>query len=481
MENTSFTANGALTLATSLNRNVDLFAVIGSARNNPGDALKKFMLAYAEDSVTALRILLWARDARGGAGERQVFRVIMNWLAKNEKRSAVSILMSGKISEIGRFDDYVDLLCSDSIALPIRKDVAKSLKTAIKTKTDNAGLIAKWLPRKGKEAAILRGLMDLNPKEYRKMLVDATNVVESKMCSKQWDDINFGHVPSVAMSRYTKSFARNAQEKFTAYKEALVSGEVKAKAGALYPYDVTRTAEFGDAVVANEQWKALPDFFTGASKMLPMIDVSGSMSCPAGGSNNVQCVDVAVSLGIYLAERQEGHFKDLAMTFETTPKWAIINQPDIKSKVSYVKGLDWGGTTNIQAAFDLLLKTAIDNQVPQSDMPEYIIIISDMEFNVAIGRGWNFVKRDKNPETSYNVINEKFEQAGYVRPNIIFWNVNARSQNIQVKSDENGTAMITGFSPAIMQSVIKADEITPESVMLNAISSKRYDIDGLTI
>jgi uncharacterized protein with von Willebrand factor type A (vWA) domain len=212
-----------------------------------------------------------------------------------------------------------------------------------------------------------------------------------------------------------------------------------------------------------------------------MIDVSGSMYCPAGGSGEVSCMDVAISLGIYLAERQEGHFKNWAMTFETAPKWANINQKTIKEKVDYVRELPWGGSTDIQAAFDLLLNSAVENNVPQSDMPEYIIIISDMEFNIATSSEDYFGSRKKKKVTNYQAINEKFEKAGYVRPNIIFWNVKARSKNIQVTADENGTAMITGFSPAIMQSVLKAEEITPESVMLKAISSPRYDIDGLTV
>lgn len=475
MANVALTANGAKTLASSLNRNVDLFAVIGSARNNPNDALEKFILAYAEDPKTALRILLWARDARGGAGERLVFRTIMDWLAKYEKRAAVSIMLSGKIPELGRFDDLVPLLCHDAIPTQIRFHLAEQLKVAMETKSANAGLIAKWLPRKGKEAAIIRGLMKLGPKAYRKLLVETSNTVETKMCAKQWDEINFSQVPSVAMARYTNAFARNAKERFSAYKEALANGKVKAKASALYPYDVIRTAQFGDAEVADAQWKELQDYLDGASKMLPMIDVSGSMNCPAGGFGKVSCMDVAISLGIYLAERQEGHFKNLAMTFETAPKWANIDQKTIKEKVDYVRELPWGGSTNIQAAFDLLLNSAVENNVPQSDMPEYIIIISDMEFNAAT----SFDR--KKMITNYQAINEKFEKAGYVRPNIIFWNVNARSQNIQVKSDENGTTMITGFSPAIMQSVLKAEEITPESVMLRAISSRRYDIDGLTV
>lgn len=481
MENRSLTANGASTLASSLNHNVDLFAIIGSVRNYPNAALDKFIEAYAEDPKTALRILLWARDARGGAGERQVFRFIMNWLAENDKRAVTSIMLSGKIPELGRFDDYVPLLCNEKIPRQIRFHLAEQLKVAMQIRAKNAGLIAKWLPRKGKEAAIIRNLMGLSPKTYRKLLVSNTNVVETKMCAKDWCSIDFNQVPSVAMARYTRAFSRNAPEKFEAYRQSLVNGEVKAKAGALFPYDVVRTLKHGDAEIANEQWKALPDFLDGASKILPMVDVSSSMYCRAGGLSSVTCMDVAISLGIYLSERQSGYFKNLLMTFETEPEWGVLNEEDdIKSKVEYVKGLSWRGNTNLQAAFELLLETAVTNNVPQKDMPEYIIIISDMEFDQAVDEYGAWTSEPRNP-TNYEAINEKFEDAGYVRPNIIFWNVNARSNNIQVKYDENGTAMITGFSPAIMKSILKAERITPESVMLDTISSKRYDIEGLTV
>jgi hypothetical protein len=474
-----FTANGALTLATSFNKNLDLFSVIGSSRNDPSVALEKFKLAFNEDQSTAIRILLWARDARGGAGERDIFRKIMAWLAVESKRSTVSIMLSGKIEELGRFDDYVDLLVNENIIKPLREQIAQRLRYSIESASDVAGLVAKWLPRKGKESAIIRQLMGLTPKAYRKMLVEATNVVESKMCAKTWEDINFSHVPSVAMARYSKAFGKNSTEAFVQYKKDLEEGKVEAKASVLYPYDVLRTAESGDAEIADAQWKALPDYLDGASKMLPMIDVSGSMTVPAGSKGSLSCMDVAVSLGIYLSQKQEGAFKNLAMTFESDPSWITIDKPTIAENISHVKSAPWGGSTDIQAAFELLLKTAVTNKVPASDMPEHIIIISDMEFNEAQG-DYGFGQQRPKKKTNFAAIESKFEEAGYVRPNIIFWNVNARADNVQVVGDENKTSMISGFSAAIMKSIIRCEEITPMKIMYDAIGSARYDIMGLT-
>lgn len=483
-DNFSTTANGAVSLKSSFDKNLDFFSIVGSCRNQVMDAIRAFDAAYQENSKTAIRILLWARDARGGAGERKIFRIIVAHMLEKEqwgKVAAVSIMLSGVVEEIGRYDDYVEFLANEKVPVEVRRQIAKRLMNGITNDPSISGLIAKWLPRKGKEAAIIRNLMDLNPKMYRKMLVAATNVVETKMCAQEWSKIEFSHVPSVAMSRYTKAFARNSQEQFTAYKEALKAGTVKAKASVLFPYDVTRTAQFGDKEVADAQWKELPDYLNGASKILPMIDVSGSMCCAVGNNSSLNCMDIAISLGIYIAERQEGAFKNMAMTFETEPSWIIINQPTIKEKVDYVKGALWGGSTNIENAFNLLLTTATIHNVSNDEMPEYIIIISDMEFDRATGSFSIRSRKANDMETMYQTIDAKFEAAGYTRPKIIFWNVNARSQNVQVAADTGGTAMISGFSPAIMKSILACEEISPTKVMLEAISSSRYDIVNVTV
>jgi len=476
--NLGFTTNGAVTHTTSDSAHVDLFMIIGSCRNNVADAVKVFERAYYTDKALALRILFWARDCRGGAGERKVFRAIMEHLAKISPADASAIMSSGVIEELGRYDDYVALLCNDMIDVSSRKSVALSIRKIIES--GEGGLAAKWMPRKGIEAAKIRNLMGLTPKRYRKMLVAATNVVETKMCAKQWDDIVFKHVPSVAMARYTKAFARNAQAGFTEYKKALKSGAVKAKAEALFPYDVIRTVRNGDHEVADAQWSELPNYLIGERKILPIIDVSGSMTEHVAGDSSLSCMDVAVSLGIYISERQVGPFQNLAMTFHTNPEFFKIPEGGIAAKYSFVCQQKWGGATDLQAAFSLLLSTAINNGIAQEDMPDYLFIISDMEFNEATGDYLHNVSR-KDQSTNFAKIEEQYKAAGYTRPNIIFWQVNARAGNVQIKFDKNGTAMISGFSPAIAKTVLECDNITPEKVMFETVMIDRYSISNLTV
>jgi hypothetical protein len=477
--NLAETKKGAPTLASSRNTFVDLFAIVGSSRNNTEDLVKLFRNAYWNDPKLAIRIALWARDCRGGAGERAAFRAILEWMANSGRLPDIlGLIKSGKIEELGRWDDYIGLMTGPMIRTQIREAAAAHVLSAIQAGNK---LVCKWLPRKGVAAAKIRKLFCMSPKLYRKTLVAGTQVVETKMCKRDWENIKYEHVPSVAMARYTSAFARNSTLAYSAYVNALQQGTVKAKAGVLFPYDVVRTATAGDAAVADAQWQELPDYITSDARLLPIIDVSGSMGACVSGS--VSAMNIAVSLGIYLAERNRSAFKDMFLTFETTPSLIKIDNGTILDKVNQVSNSHWGGTTNLQAAFELLLETAVENQVPASDMPTHLFIVSDMEFDTATnGFEWDWdCHTHKKSETNFAHIEKKYREAGYARPNIIFWNVMARAKNIQVEADENGTAMISGFSPSIVAPVLNAEQITPQKIMEMAVMKPRYDVPGLTV
>jgi hypothetical protein len=194
----------------------------------------------------------------------------------------------------------------------------------------------------------------MSPKRWRKTLVGLTNVVETTMCNREFEAINFNHVPSLAMSRYTKAFAKRAPEQFGAWKEALKKGDpkvAKVNAGAVYPYDIIKTVRYGDSAVADAQWDALPNFI-GDSNVLPLVDVSGSMTCPAGGRNQkgvtTTCLDVAVSLGLYCASKNTGAFKDLFLTFSTTPQFVSL-KGSLSQRYNAMSRSNWSMSTNLQA------------------------------------------------------------------------------------------------------------------------------------
>lgn len=464
--NDSFTENGMVTNSTSLNSCVDLFFQIGAMRGQDKTRLiNAFTKAFAENPLTAMKLLFWARDVRGGAGERQIFRDIMSYLA--EKRTDVMAKNLHLVSEFGRWDDL--LPC---VGTPLEKQALELISKGLAEKN---GLCAKWMPRpnvtnreKKRWAKALRSFLNLSPKEYRKLLVANSNTVEQLMCAKNFSAIEYSKLPSKAMSDYMKAFSKNDKERFAAYIASLEKGEVKINAGALFPYDVTKNVVHGHSAGADAQWKALPNFMEGnTERVLPLVDVSSSMSQRVADNPNLNVMEVAISLGLYICERNVGPFQDAFITFDDNPQLITV-KGSLSERYRQMKSSPWGGSTNLASAFNLILDKAVKGGVPQEEMPTAMIIFSDMEFNVS-DRRWN--------ETAQQMIEGKFADAGYKMPKIIYWNLASRGdKNKPVHFDKKGTALVSGFSPSILKSVLSGKSVTPYDMMMEVIDSERYSV-----
>jgi len=445
------TINGMKTNASSMNALVDLFFAIGASRGK--DMTKAFEKAIVANETLALRLLMWARDVRGGAGEREVVRKILTYMEKNHPAALERILPL--IPEYGRFDDLL-VFQTQTFKEKAYVIIGDALRAG-------NGLAAKWMPRKGPIAVEIRNFFGMSPKQYRKSLVALTKVVEQDMCAKRWNMIEYSHVPSLAAARYQKAFNRNDPMGYAKYKSKLATGEAKINANAVYPYDVIKSGKFGgDHAVMQAQWDALPRYI-GDELVLPMCDVSGSMGCPVGGNGNLSCMDVCVSLGLYLADKNTGPFKDMFLTFSATPSINVL-KGDLRSKLRQLETADWGMNTNLNAAFDEILRVAVKGKVKAADMPKYLLIMSDMEFD----------RCTQFDDSAMQMIQRKFEAAGYEVPKIVFWNLNARAGNVPVKYNMKNVALVSGFSPSIMTAVLGAKDMSPVSVMLETLNSERY-------
>lgn len=470
----ALTQNGAVTLSTSGAKCVDLFAAIGSAQNM-NDVLTLFEGAYREHKEIATRVALWGRDARGGAGRREAFRFVLRWLEVNDFDMFTRVL--AKTPELGRWDDV----------LAVETDAGRAVAYGMIGRALAAGdrLCAKWMPRKATPkddtAARLREYLGLTPRQYRKLLVRNTAVVETAMCAKNWAEITYEHVPSVAAARYARAFKKNDEARYNGFIESLKKDPTKKiNTSALYPHDLYRTAMYGNQEdYANEAWKRLPNYLPDGVSMLALVDTSGSMGCTASGQ--VQCIDVAVSLGLYLAEKNSGPFANRCINFNDKAEW-ISTDPNwsLRQRFQKIYGSNWGGSTNFQSAFDLILTTAVKYGVRPQDMPQYLLVLSDMEFNACVSfgdyRSSYYSRSDRRTSENFAAIDAKYAAAGYKRPKVIFWNLNARAGNSPVKMDEGDTALISGFSPAIMRTVLSQKTVTPLETLLDTVGVERYNI-----
>jgi hypothetical protein len=461
------TENGMTTNSSSLNHCVNLFFQIGAMRGVKKERLiSKVSKAFNEDPLTTIKIIFWARDVRGGAGERQIFRDCLTWLCENH----IKVLNKNihLISEYGRWDDVLTLVGS----INCWESALNLVKTALENKD---GLCAKWMPRKGPKANIIRRYLKMSPKQYRKLLVGLTNVVETKMCAKDWGSINYSKLPSLASSRYQKTFMKNDEERYEEYKRALVEGKTTINSGAVYPYDIIKSIKHGgEKDVAQAQWESLPNYMEGISeRVLPVVDVSGSMETPAGNNGNVTCMDISTSLGMYISERNEGVFKNTFITFSSRPQLQLL-EGSLADRLDELERADWGMNTDLQATFKLILNQAVKHNVPVSEMPTKVLILSDMEFDSAISGNWDSVT-DWNP-TAQEMIKGMYEEAGYEMPGIVYWNIQSRQDNVPTRFDEMGTALVSGFSPSIMKSILSCEELTPYKMMMETIGSARYEV-----
>lgn len=502
--NFTSTENGALTHKTTKSDLLDMFAMGAAYRTrSDSDVILMFRKAFAENPVYALKCLFYIRDVRGGQGERRFFRVAMHDLAIQDTDAVIRNIQY--IPEFGRWDDLYALIDTpaEKAALNLIKD---QLSLDVQCKTPS--LLAKWLKSENtssKEsvrlANITRKHLGMTHKQYRKtlsILRERINVLERLMSAGKWDEIEFDKIPSKAGMKYKNAFARHDIERMKADKDIQSYADFakdttkKVNAKALYPYECVAeafkamrggmygyrsnvTMDDTNRLMVNKYWDNLADYFNGASfNGMAIVDTSGSMC----GSSADAPINVAISLGLYCAEKAKGPFANHFITFSSNPTFVKVEGVDFCDKVVRMSGADWGGSTNVEAAFDMMLKTAIDNNCPQSDIPENLVIISDMEFDACVTSGARFRDRwggyrtmNKDDMTLFELMDAKWTRAGYKMPHLIFWNVQARQNNIPM-IDKGAVSYVSGMSPSIFETIMTGK--TGYDLMMEKLNTERY-------
>ena len=486
--NYEYTTNGAVGHKTTGYKVLDMFATGAAMRErSDSDVILLFKNAMAEDEVLALKCLFWIRDIRGGQGERRFFRVCMKWLANNNTNAALRNLQY--IPEFGRWDDlytFVGTKCEKAAF----KMIHDQLMLDLDSKTPS--LLGKWLKSENassKDTRILgditRKHLKMTHKQYRKMLSilrTRINIVEKLMSENRWDEIEFDKIPSKAGLIYKNAFARRdiIKEK---YEKFAKDENTTVNAGSLYPYEVVQSAinvmgstnywsrgskkvalDNVDRLMVNKYWDNLTDYFKGATlNALCMIDTSGSMEGTP--------INVATSLGLYCAERAGGPFANHYISFSSHPQLIETTGVDFCDKVDRIVRTNLCENTNIEAAFDLVLDTALASHCEQSDLPEYILVISDMQFDGAqtYSNRWS----SNAAGTLMENIAKKWNAHGYEMPKLIYWNVNACGK-ADIPMITGNVSFVSGFSPFIFQSILTGK--TGYQLLLETLNNPRYDV-----
>lgn len=458
--NVTETENGAKTFKSTSNPILDLFSMGGALRSRASADIQQLVsLALSEDKDLALRCLFYLRDIRGGQGERRTFREALKVVSNFYPNDTAKIL--SLVPEYGRWDDILHLENVD-----IKKFLLDQLAKDVVS--EHPSLLAKWLPSEnaGKKskalAKKLRKYLGFSSKEYRGILSKLRSrigLLETKMSTNNWRAINYEQVPSQASVKFRKAFSRNDADRYVAYLESVKKGEKVMKTGTLFPYEIVE--KYMNTMHTNEvdntlemAWKNLPNYVKLQDRAIVVTDTSGSMSG--------RPISIAISLAMYFAERNIGQFQNKFITFSANPELQEVRGATLKQKILNLSRAHWDMNTNLQAVFDLVLDTAVHNKVPESDMPQTIYIVSDMEFDACTnGR-----------HTNLDSIREKYERAGYKMPKLVFWNVDSRQNNVPAKENDRGVALVSGSSPSTFRFVVEGT--TPQEFMLEVLNSERY-------
>jgi hypothetical protein len=467
--NQTTTENGAFAYKSTKSDVLDLFSMGGAFRNRTDNEVAElFSNAFSENPLLAMKTLFYLRDVKGGQGERRFFRVALKHLANHNPQALEKNLHL--VPQFGRWDDLWVLLedrkLRTAVADLVRRQLVKD------THSDNPSLLAKWMPSENassrqtkKYAKILREHYGVDAKSYRKLLSKLRkqiSLVETKLTEKNYEAIEYDKLPSKAGMIYRNAFLRNDENRYREFLDALSLGTKKVNAGTLYPYEITSKAMASwnreDVQLLDGMWKNLPDYIGDKKEnSIAVVDVSGSMSG--------RPMEVAISIGLYLAEKNKGIFHNNFFTFSETPQLVTVKGSNIVEKVQNMRRANWGYSTNIESVFNQILDVAVMYNVPQEEMIDKLYIISDMQFNQADGNAKAHI---------FKRLEKKFAEHGYKLPSLVFWNVDARETNTPFTQNDFGVQLVSGFSPSIFTSLMTGEVTTPYDLMLEVINSERY-------
>ncbi|KLO23490.1 DUF2828 family protein [Marinitoga sp. 1155] len=463
--NIYYTENGAKSLKESGSSLVDFFFRCGVLMNSPNRFEKLFLNAFVEDKEKAIRILFYSRDIRGGQGVRRTFRYVLKKIGNLYPDIAKQIIKY--VPEYGRWDDLYAF-----VGTKVERDAFEFMYSQIIEDIENykikrpISLLAKWLKsentssKKSVELAKkTRRYFKMDSKTYRKMLSELRKyikIVERDMSENKWEEIEYEKVPSRAMKKYYNSYKRHDGERFEKYIEEVKQNKKKINAATLYPHDIVSMVIDEENDTAEALWKNLPDYNI-EEDAIAVVDVSGSMYG--------QPITVAISLGIYFAERNKGKFKNKFITFSANPELQEIKGETLYEKVQTLSTAYWDMNTDLIKVFKLILNTAVKYGYNDKELPKKIYIISDMQFDIAVEDNYN---------TNYETIRKMYEEKGYSIPKIVFWNVSEYGNDVSVKCDQNGTALISGYNPVILEYIIQGKDVNPYELMERVVDSERY-------
>ncbi|AZS12208.1 RNA-binding protein [Mycobacterium phage CicholasNage] len=455
--NATRTENGDKAYKSSTDPVVDYFGLAGAMRDRAEDTANLFEAAFRAEPEAALRTLFYLRDVRGGQGERDVFRAGLRHLWTLTPYVAGKMLKH--VPVYGRWDDL--FVFGDEVPADVAEIIRNqwTADVAAYERGDKVSLLAKWLPsdksKKNPRLAInVRKALGLSQREYRHTLSalrGRIGLLEHDMTEGTYEHVDYSTLPAQAHRKHVAAFRRHDGERYQAFLDAVDRGEKKVNTSTLYPYELYDLCQ-RDPKAADTLWNNLPDYTRPGQDAIVLADVSGSMWG--------RPISVSVSLALYFAERNTGPYNGYFMTFSSVPELVQVRGKTLADKLDSIQhSTTWCGSTNLAAAFKAILAAGKKSGV----VPATLYIVSDMQFDRALNHADLSV---------FEVAKRQFQAAGLELPHVVFWNVNARHDQLPVLSHEGNVTLVSGLAATTFGMAVEGK--SPRELVDDVINSERY-------
>ena len=487
-EGTAFTENGAISYASMGKEILNQFGKAGTARGRDiSDVWCDQQKLWTENPLYALRFPFYLRMItrkvksfdgkatetvqRGQGARDEAFKRLL-WIAKFHKdifEKYIHILPL-----VGSFKDLWTIMLLDNNKVVSRKHIFSIIGTYL-TREDSSDLVKKYLPaiRSDRNLTPQRAKLNHLAKEFAKYL-GITNAeyrllkssgtahdFQKLMCGREYDKINWAHIPGKALlnivsskflanhnleDNYSNWLDTQPVAKFNGYPFELLNTLVKNGNGCYanlmnLPLYVLKTVDkqFDNLIKTGGQ-----DGGALSGNILCALDTSGSMTAKI--TENVSSYDVCVSLGIYFSELNKGAFHNVVAMFDDTSSLLTLNGT-FSEKVNQIMHEEsaWG-STDFQSLIDLICETREKHpEIPLSDFPETLLVVSDMQFNPVFGN------TSSNYKEAMKKLSRYFPQEYVDKFKIVWWYcTNRTTSDFPSTMDDAGTYMISGFDGSVI-------------------------------
>jgi hypothetical protein len=465
-------------LNTTSNANLDLFTQLVRGINKT-DLINYLDKSWELSKIKTLAIIFNSRDRLKGKKEKEISNFCLLWL-KHYHNEIYKKHILIYINEYGCWNDVNYIITKTKIHNYEYKLFADQLKKdkELLENNENISLCAKWVISPGHKKVIkiarhifpdIKNYQEKYRKEYIIPLRKKLDIIESKLCNKDWELIDYSKVPAKALSIYKKSFIKNDNEKYTEFLNDVANNKIKLKISGLLPHEIIKKYYDSDLSTVDEtlelEWKAFVDIYRDKEEfngIIPIVDVSGSMfDC----STSVKPIYVSIALGLLISELNSGYLHNKVMTFSRNPTFINIEGETLKDKIKSISTAPFGLNTNFLKVADLIIASSL---LDPTFYYKKIICLTDMQFDTA--NGVNGYDNDEteilmNSKNTHDIFISKFKNSGLDIPELIYWNLSSKYNNFPIDMNYENTSIISGFSEQLLKVILNNDKINPLSLM----------------